>query len=234
MVSIILPTYNESQNLEQLIKAIFDLGISDLKVIIVDDNSPDGTGRMADKLSRQYPVQVIHRESKQGLGSAYIAGFKLALQQNADLIFEMDADFSHDPKNLPRFIEAINQGTDVVIGSRRVENGKIIGWNSWRHFTSWSAMSFSRLVLGLKTKDVTSGYRCYQRKVLEQLNLDSITSNGYAFQEEMIYKCEKQGLKIKEIPVVFKDRVHGQSKLSRKEILEFFVVMWRLRKEFKN
>jgi len=227
---IILPTYNEKDNLTDLIEAILNLQIFNLHIIIVDDNSPDGTGRIADQLSQTHPgVSVIHREGKMGLGSAYIAGFKRALAVGADLIFEMDADFSHNPKEIPNFIKAIQEGYDVVVGSRRIPDGGILNWGIARNIMSKGAMWFSRLVLGLKTKDVTSGYRCYSQKVIKAINWGQIKSNGYSFQEETIFRCEKMSFKVKEIPIVFRDRVKGKSKLSKTEILNFFLTIIRLR-----
>ncbi len=227
---IIIPTYNEKENLFELIQRIAkELVNRDYKVLIIDDDSPDGTGQVADKLAKRYPIDVLHRPSKLGLGSAYIAGFKEALKQKADLIFEMDADLSHNPADLLKMAKEAENGNDVVIGSRKVKGGRIVGWNFWRHFCSFGAMFFSRLVLGLKTKDVTAGFRCYKRKVLEKINLDKIKSNGYAFQEEMLYRTEKLGFKVKEVPAVFIDRKKGKSKLNKKDIWEFFIIMIRLK-----
>ncbi|MBT4277475.1 polyprenol monophosphomannose synthase [Candidatus Falkowbacteria bacterium] len=228
-IFICIPTYNEAENIENLIKEIFGLGIENLKVIVIDDNSPDKTGEIADKLAENYSIKVIHRKGKLGLGSAYIAGFKYALKNQADLIFEMDADFSHNPKDIPRFLEEIKNGNEVVLGSRKIEQGEIKDWNLWRHFCSNGAMLFSRILLRLKTKDVTTGFRCYKREALESLNLDNIKSNGYAFQEEMIYLCEKKDFKIKEIPITFIDRKYGKSKLAFKDIIEFFIKIVRLK-----
>lgn len=226
---VCIPTYNEKDNIENLVKKIFNLGILGLKVVIIDDNSPDKTGELAQKLSKKYPIKVIHRASKLGLGSAYIAGFKYALGRGAEYIFEMDADFSHDPQDIPRLLNEAKDGSQVVLGSRKIDKGKIKGWNPWRHFASNGAMFFSRFLLGLEVKDVTTGFRCYRRDVLENLELNKIKSNGYAFQEEMIYLCEKKGFDIKEIPIVFIDRKFGSSKLSYKDIMEFFVKIIRLR-----
>ncbi|MFA5076437.1 MAG: polyprenol monophosphomannose synthase [Patescibacteria group bacterium] len=226
---IIIPTYNEAENIGGLIEEIFFLNIQNLQVIIVDDNSQDGTASIVSNLAQKFDIVLIKRPAKLGLGSAYISGFRAALASGADLIFEMDADFSHNPKLLPKFIKAIQDGAEVVIGSRRVAGGQIIGWGVWRHFCSSAASWFSRLVLGLKTLDVTSGYRCYSRTVLEKINLDKIKSNGYAFQEEMIYYCEQNGFRIKELPIVFQDRIKGRSKLSRKEVVAFFITMFRLK-----
>jgi len=229
-IYIVIPTYNEKENIEKMLREIFTLNISNLHILIVDDNSPDGTAQIVQSLMAKYPnLHMLQRSGKLGLGSAYIAGFKYALSHEADLIFEMDADFSHNPKYIPEFIKQIEKGFDVVIGSRRVKDGKIIGWNWWRKFISASAMAFARIILNLKTKDVTAGYRCYTKNVLNKINLDKIKSNGYAFQEEMIYLCEKNNFKIKEIPITFIDRKFGKSKLDKKDIIEFFKTIIRLK-----
>ncbi|MFH1233301.1 MAG: polyprenol monophosphomannose synthase [Patescibacteria group bacterium] len=230
-IFIVIPTYNEKENIENLINQIFGLNIYNLNILIVDDNSPDGTGKLIQELIPKYEnfLHLIQRIKKSGLGSAYIAGFKYALEKNADLIFEMDADFSHDPKYIPDFIEEIKNGNDVVIGSRKIKGGKIKGWNLRRKFMSSGAMLFAKIILRLKTKDVTTGYRCYAKETLAQIDLDKIKSNGYAFQEEMIYQCEKKGFKIKEIPTTFIDRKLGKSKLGYKDIIEFFKTVFRLK-----
>jgi dolichol-phosphate mannosyltransferase len=230
---VCIPTYNEKDNIEKLAKAIFDLKIEGLKLVIIDDNSPDGTGEIVDKIAKKHPIKVIHREGKLGLGTAYIAGFKYALSRGGKYIFEMDADFSHDPKDIPRLLKEAQDGFEVVIGSRKIDQGEIKDWSFWRHFASDGAMFFSRFLLRLKTRDVTAGFRCYKSEVLEDLVLDNIKSNGYAFQEEMIYLCEKKKFKIKEVPIVFVDRKFGESKLSRKEIVEFFIKMIKLRFNIK-
>jgi len=225
---IIIPTYNEKENITEIISALFDLKIPELIILVVDDNSPDGTASIVEKLSNQYPVTLIKRKAKMGIGSAYITGFKKALSLNAEYIFEMDADFSHKPQDVPRMLEAI-QSADLVIGSRKIKHGHIIGWNLRRKFMSNGAMWFSRLFLRLKTRDVTAGFRVFRRKVLTSIDLDKIKSNGYAFQEEMLYRTEKKGFRVKEIPVTFADRTKGSSKLSKKDIIEFFLVMLKLR-----
>jgi len=231
---IVIPTYNESQNIEKLIKKIFELKIANLEIIIVDDNSPDGTAQIVNNQQSAFGHQQIHliqRQGKLGLGSAYIAGFKKALELGADYIFEMDADFSHDPEDVPRLLDAC-QHADLVIGSRKIKGGKIIGWGPIRKFMSNGAMLFSKIILGLKTQDVTAGFRCFKRQVLKAININNITSNGYAFQEELLYRTEKAGFVIKEIPVVFIDRQEGKSKLGRKDIVEFFWIILKLK--FKN
>ena len=228
-IFVCIPTYNEKENIKKLVEKIFDLKIENLKLVIIDDNSPDGTGKIVDEMAKKYPIKVIHRKQKLGLGSAYIAGFKYALEKNADFVFEMDADFSHDPNDIPKFLKAIEQDYEVILGSRKIKYGEIKNWNFWRHFCSDGAMWFSRLILGLKTKDVTTGFRCYKKEVLKKLNLDNIKSNGYAFQEEMIYLCEKKNFSIKEIPITFVDRKFGKSKLSYKDIIEFFIKIIKLK-----
>ena len=228
---VIIPTYNERANIVDLISEIFAQPISDLHIIVVDDNSPDKTAEAVAQIQTTYPgkLYLINRYHKLGLGSAYIAGFKKAMSLNADLLIEMDADFSHDPKDLPRLAEACTEGFDLAIGSRKIAGGKVVGWSLKRKLMSNGAALFSRILLGLKTKDVTAGYRCFKRQVLEKINLDTIKSNGYAFQEELLYRTEKLGFTIKEITVIFKDREVGQSKLGKKEIKEFFVIIFKLR-----
>ncbi len=226
---IIIPTYNEADNLSKLIQQIFNLAIKDLFIIVVDDNSTDGTGDIADRLSHSYPLEVIHRQGKLGLGSAYVAGFKRAYNLGADIVFEMDADFSHNPKDVPRLIHQIEKGYDVAIGSRRIKGGNVKGWNWRRNLESQLAMNFARIILGLKTRDITAGFRAYRVSVLKQIDLDSISAGSYAFQEEMIYLCEKKSFKIKEIPVIFIDRQFGKSKLGIKDIIEFFITIFKLK-----
>lgn len=227
---IVIPTYNERENITRLIPALFDLNIPNLTVIIVDDNSPDETALIAQNFQEKYPVHVIKRQRKLGLGTAYLAGFKKALALKADAVLEMDADFSHDPADVPRLLAGLTTA-DMTIGSRRTHGGKIIGWGLYRHLTSWIAMFVSRLLLNFKTKDVTAGFRAYRRQVLETVLQRPILSNGYAFQEEILYIVEKNGFLITEIPVIFTDRTVGKSKLSRADIWEFFKVMKRLRRE---
>jgi len=230
-ISIIVPTYNEKENLPVLVKKIFDLKIPDLSLLIIDDASPDGTGQIAEELAKKYPLKVIHRQGKLGLGSAYRLGFKKALEQGADLIFEMDADLSHNPYDIPRFIAGTDEA-DIVLGSRRIKGGKIAGWNLWRKFCSWGGAETSRLALGLKVKDPTTGFRCYKKEILEKIPFEKIKSNGYAWQEEILFLAEMYGAKIKEIPITFIDRKKGKSKFSLREVAEFFVTLIKLK--FKN
>ncbi len=226
---VIIPTYNEALNLPTLLTRINQLNLP-LALLIIDDNSPDGTGVLAEKLKQQYSfLNVLRNQEKQGLGSAYREGFAWALANGAEIIGEMDADLSHQPEELPRLLTAIAARADVVIGSRRIRGGKIIGWSGWRHFTSWSAMTVARLTLGLKTKDVTSGFRLYTRWALNKIPWTTVKSSGYAWQEELLYLCEKNNLKITEVPITFVDRKFGQSKLSLKDIVEYFKTLWRLK-----
>ena len=227
-VTIVTPTYNERENISKLVPAIFSLKISGLSVIVVDDNSPDGTADVVRELSHRYSVRVLHRAKKMGIGSAYVAGMSAAIQNGAEAIFEMDADFSHDPQDLPKMLETLNK-CDVVIGSRKIAGGKIIGWGWIRQAMSSGAMWFSRKILGLKTHDVTAGFRCFRAEVLKNINIGSIQSNGYAFQEELLYRVEQKGYRVTEIPVTFVDRQLGKSKLSKKDIIEFFIRMIQLR-----
>jgi dolichol-phosphate mannosyltransferase len=227
---IVIPTYNERTNIQRLIPALFALHIPNLEVIVVDDNSPDETAQEVEKMREQFPIYCIRRLRKLGLGTAYIAGFKKALALGADILFEMDADFSHDPADIPHLISAIHSA-DMSIGSRRVAGGKIIGWGWRRHATSACAMWISRMLLNLKTHDVTAGFRCFRRHVLEAIELDTIKSNGYAFQEELLFRVEKKGFRVVEVPVTFTDRTVGNSKLSIIDIWEFFRVMVRLKKK---
>lgn len=225
-IVIVIPTYNERDNIEKIIPAICAhcpaLAPHTLGIIVVDDNSPDDTGRIVRDLQERYPVYLIARNKKMGIGSAYIAGFKKALAVGADSIFQMDADFSHDPADIPRLFSALAHA-DVAIGSRRVPGGKIIGWGPRRRFTSWAATLFSRMLLHLKTRDVTAGFRAFHRRVLDTIDLSGIRSSGYAFQEELLYRVERAGWRIAEVPVVFTDRKKGKSKLGGQEIVDFFV-----------
>ncbi|MCD4704681.1 polyprenol monophosphomannose synthase [bacterium] len=229
MIYIVIPTYNERENIENLIKKIFKQNIEDLKILVVDDNSPDKTYEIIEEMKKFYPVEIIVRKKKLGLGSAYIKGFKYALSQGAEMIMEMDADFSHHPYKVPELIQAVKDGYDASLGSRWVKGGGVIGWNMRRKFSSKAAMYFSQAILRLKTKDVTSGFRCYHRRVFDKIDLDKIKSNGYAFQEEMVYLLEKNGFKIKEIPITFVDRQKGKSKLGFRQIVMFFVNILRLK-----
>ncbi len=225
----IIPTYNEADNLVELLERLNKILPADCRVLVVDDNSPDGTAKLIKQLQQKYLwLNLLERQDKQGLGEAYRAGFGWALAHDAEGIGEMDADLSHQPEDLPKLINALEQGADLVIGSRRVKGGKIIGWSWYRHVTSWSAMTVARIILGLKTKDVTAGFRLYSKKALDIIPWQNIKSSGYAWQEELVYLTEKNNLKIVEVPTTFTDRKQGQSKLSTKDIVEFFMTLIRL------
>ena len=228
-VYLVIATYNEKENISQLLKEILALAIPDLKIIVVDDNSPDGTAEIVRRDFIDKPVQLIVRTTKRGYGSAHLAGFKEALSQGAKIIISMDADFSHQPSVILEMIKQIAAGYEVVIGSRRVAGGKVVGWGITRKLASQTAMTITRLILGIRTKDVTTGFRAYQAAVLPQLNLETIKSNGYSFLEELIYRCEKKNLKIKEVPIIFNDRRLGKSKFSIKEIIKFFITIFKLK-----
>jgi dolichol-phosphate mannosyltransferase len=225
---VVVPTYNERVNIPLLVPAIL-LQDRRLEVLVVDDNSPDGTGQLADDLARADPrVHVLHRPAKQGLGKAYIAGFKWALERGYDYVFEMDADFSHDPKFLPEFLHAI-EDADLVVGSRYKSGVNVINWPMSRLLLSIGANQYARIVTGLPIADSTGGFKCFRRQVLEAIALDEVRSNGYAFQIEMTFRAWKKGFRIAEIPIVFTDRVEGQSKMSRKIVREAIWMVWWLR-----
>ncbi len=230
---VVIPTYNERENIKKLIPALFHLGCSDFSLVVVDDNSPDGTSEELIKFATQFPITLIKRPKKLGLGSAYVSGFTEALRIGADLVVEMDADLSHKPTDIPRLISACEDGADLAIGSRRVPGGGIEGWGPIRHMMSAGAMSFARIILQLKTHDVTAGFRCFRRQVLTSINLDTINSSGYAFQEEVLYRTEQKKFRVVELPTIFIDRLNGKSKLSHKDILEFFLTILRLRLQKK-
>jgi dolichol-phosphate mannosyltransferase len=226
---IIIPTYNEYDNVRPLLEQIFTYAPAS-DILIVDDNSPDGTGQLADEIAAQNrQVHVMHRAGKLGLGTAYIAGFKYAVEQYYDAAFEMDADFSHDPRYLPDFLSAI-EAADLVIGSRYVEGGGTPNWSLLRRFISGGGNIFARFMLGIPVHDCTAGFRCYRREVLESLDLESVESQGYAFQVELAYRVYKRGFKIVETPIIFQDRRVGKSKMSRAIFLEGFT--WVIRARF--
>jgi len=217
--TVIIPTYNESDNIETLAKEIMALG-DVTEIIIVDDNSPDGTGEIADELTKVYRgIKVIHRPAKLGLGTAHIAGFQEALASGADRILTMDADFSHHPRYIPDLL-ARNRDAQLVLGSRYVDGGGTLNWGLQRQILSKGANIFARLVLGLKAHDCTGAFRCYRREVLESIELDEIFSDGYSFMIEVLYKCQQRGWEISEAPIIFEDRRHGTSKISRREIFK--------------
>ena len=227
---LILPTYNEAANLEPVVRASLDVireAASDgHRVLIVDDASPDGTGAIADRLAAELrgEVEVLHRHAKLGLGQAYLAGFRRALDAGAALICEMDADFSHDPADLARLLRAADDA-DVVLGSRYVDGGQIEGWGIGRRVVSRWGCRYAERVLGLQVRDLTGGFKCYRREVLEAIDLDSVRSQGYAFQVELTYRAVRSGFRVREIPIVFRDREVGRSKMSWRIALE---AVWRV------
>jgi dolichol-phosphate mannosyltransferase len=231
MACVVIPTYNEVNNLEPLIGQILDLH-PDFSILVIDDNSPDGTGAIADSLAaKDKRVSVIHRPFKAGLGTAYVAGFKRALADGADLIFEMDADFSHDPKYLERFLREA-ETADVIIGSRYIRGVRIEGWRFRRLLLSKFANMYVSYVMVKPIWDFTAGFRCYRKKVLLSIDLDRIKSDGYAFQIEMTYWAFRNGFKVMEVPIVFKERQHGASKISRSVVWEAFWLTLRCRAPF--
>lgn len=232
-ILIIIPTYNERENIKKLIPAIKKVSRA-YHILIVDDNSTDGTGLEVKRFIRKdKTIKLISRPSKTGLGTAYVDGFKYALKEKYDLIFEMDADFSHDPKYIPDFLKEI-KNYDLVIGSRYLNGVSVVNWPISRLILSKFANFYARFITGLPLTDSTSGYKCYRRKVIEEIDLNKIHSDGYAFQIEMHYKAWKKGFKIKEIPIIFVDRHSGTSKMSRKVMLEAAIVVWKLRLGFYN
>lgn len=228
---ICIPTYNERESIVQTVTEVLDLNRPEISVMVVDDNSPDGTCEVVEEARKLYPgrILLIKRDGKLGLGSAYRVAFSKALELGADLIVEMDADGSHDPRELPKLIDAVPRECDVAIGSRRIPGGRTIGWGTHRQLMSRGAMWVSRTILGLRPYDVTSGFRCYHRKVVEKLLAIGISSGGYAFQEETLFLCQQHGFRIAEIPITFRERRFGKSKLSWKDVAEFFRLMLFLR-----
>jgi dolichol-phosphate mannosyltransferase len=222
---VILPTYNEAENLERIVGAVLEQLPPSGTVLVVDDHSPDGTGEIADRLARSNEsVRVLHRARKEGLGPAYLAGFHVALDAGAQRIIEMDADFSHDPAYLPRLIGA-TENADLVIGSRYVPGGGVTEWGPTRRFISRGGSAYARLALGLPIRDLTGGFKCFRREVLEAINLDTIEARGYAFQVETTYRAITAGFRVVEIPIVFRDRRDGTSKMNRAIVAE---AIWRV------
>jgi len=226
---VIVPTYNELSNLRQIVPQILAQD-ERIEILVVDDHSPDGTGELADELAKDDPkIHVIHREGKQGLGTAYIAGFRWALDRDYEYIFEMDADYSHDPKHLPEFLEAA-QDADLVLGSRYLDGRvTVVNWPMTRLILSYVANIYARLVTGNKLCDATGGYKCFHKRVLEAIELESVRSNGYSFQIEMSFRAKRKGFRITEIPIVFVDRTDGDSKMSGAIVREAIWMVWRLR-----
>lgn len=225
---IIFPTYNERDNIEKIVHAVLPLDAR-VHILIVDDNSPDGTGDIADRLAKQESkIFVLHREKKEGLGRAYIAGFKWAIEHKFDYIFEMDADFSHGPEYIKDFLREI-QEYDLVIGSRYISGVNVINWPMSRLLLSYYANVYSRIVTGLPLRDATGGFKCFRREVLETIDLDDVRSSGYSFQIEMSMRAWKKKFKIKEIPIIFYERAAGVSKMSKKIMREAIWMVWLLR-----
>jgi dolichol-phosphate mannosyltransferase len=226
---VVTPTYNEKDNLRRFVDAVRG-ALPEADVLVVDDNSPDGTGAIADALAaNDRQVRVLHRPKKMGLGTAYVQAFTGGLAEGYDRFFEMDADLSHDVRYLPAFVEALDEGYGVVIGSRNVPGGGVEGWGPSRHFISKGGSFYSRSILGLPIRDLTSGYKAYSRRALEAIDLEQVTSNGYSFQIEMTYRALRRGVTVKEVPIVFVDRTLGRSKMSRKIFLEAVAMVWKLR-----
>jgi dolichol-phosphate mannosyltransferase len=227
-VLVIIPTFNELENVRRIIPAVLKQNEA-IDVLIVDDNSPDKTGDYVEQLSKENPrVKLLRREKKLGLGTAYIAGFKYAVANNYDYVFEMDADFSHDPNEINNFLKAIKDA-DVVLGSRYINGVRVLNWPMRRLLLSYFASVYTRIITGLPVKDATGGFKCFRIDVLKSIDLDRIKSNGYSFQIEMTFKAYKKGFRIKEIPIVFLDRVKGKSKMSKKIVREAIIMVWKLR-----
>jgi dolichol-phosphate mannosyltransferase len=223
---LILPTYNEAENVGPIVRAARAQLRPGDNILVVDDNSPDGTGAIADQLAQELPgVDVLHRPGKQGLGRAYLAGFEEALAGGAELILEMDADFSHDPADLPRLIATAEEGADLVLGSRYVAGGSVTDWDPLRKFISRGGSWYARMILGVKVRDLTGGFKCFRRSVLEALDLSAVHADGYGFQIELTYRTIKAGFHVVEIPIVFRDRRVGESKMNARIALE---AVWKV------
>ena len=221
--TVCLPTYNERGNLEPMLRALAPLGV---RVLVIDDNSPDGTGELADRLAEELDfVSVLHRAQKEGLGPAYLAGFRRALADGADYVLEVDCDFSHDPADIPRLIAACDDGADLALGSRYVPGGGTENWGIARRIVSWGGSFYARTMLAVSIRDLTGGFKCFRRVVLETVDLDAIESKGYAFQIETTYRALRKGFRVVEVPIRFVDRTEGQSKMSRAIFLE---AVWKV------
>jgi dolichol-phosphate mannosyltransferase len=221
--TVCLPTYNERENLEAMIRALAPFGV---RVLVIDDNSPDGTGEIADRLAGELDfVSVLHRQQKEGLGPAYLAGFRRALADGADYVLEMDCDFSHDPSDVPRLIAGCDAGADFALGSRYVAGGGTQNWGLVRRIVSWGGSFYARVMLGVGVHDLTGGFKCFKRHVLEALDLDAVHSKGYAFQIEITYRALRKGYRVVEVPIRFVDRTEGHSKMSRGIVVE---AVWKV------
>lgn len=236
-IVIVIPTYNEADNLPEMVTALIRLPFDDLHLIVVDDNSPDGTGEIADRLAAEHPAQVmvIHRSGKQGLGTAYALGFQQAIAQGADVILQMDADFSHSPDYIPQMVVHLAD-YDVVVGSRYVAGGRVDErWSWWRYLLSWWANQvYSRLILGVSVSDATAGFKAFQRHVLESIDFSHILSNGYVFQVEVAYLCQKLGFRVLELPIYFEDRRIGKSKMDVPIKIEAVWRVWQIRWRYRH
>jgi dolichol-phosphate mannosyltransferase len=226
---VVTPTYNERENLPRFVGAVRS-ALPDADLLIVDDGSPDGTGDLADEIAaKDARVRVVHRPGKMGLGTAYVEAFRRGLGEGYERFFEMDTDLSHDVRYLPDFVRALDDGFDVIIGSRNIPGGGVEGWGPLRHFVSKGGSLYSRVILGSSIRDLTSGYKAFSRRALEAIDLEHVASNGYSFQIEMTYRASRRGMRVKEVPIVFVDRTLGRSKMSRKIFLEAVAMVWKLR-----
>lgn len=226
---IITPTYNERENLPTFLEGVFEV-VPEANILIVDDNSPDGTGDLADEIgAKDDRVKTLRRPGKMGLGSAYLDGFRWGLAQGYELLFEMDADLSHDPAYLPDFLKRFEEGADLVVGSRNIPGGGVEGWGLGRHVLSKGGSFYARTILGINVQDLTTGYKGFRRKVLETIDLDGVHSEGYSFQIELTFRTARHGFQIAEVPIMFVDRRAGQSKMSRKIFIEALLMVPKLR-----
>ncbi|MRG92524.1 polyprenol monophosphomannose synthase [Polyangium spumosum] len=228
-ILVVTPTYNERDNLPRFVRSVLEV-VPEAHVLVVDDASPDGTGEVADALAAEDTrVAVLHRPGKLGLGTAYVDGFRRALERGYDVVVEMDADLSHDPKYLPAFLQAIEEGADVVLGSRNVAGGGVVGWGPGRHVLSKGGSLYARTILGVPIRDLTTGFKAFSRRALLAIDIETLRSNGYSFQIETTYRALRKGLRVVEVPIVFVDRRAGHSKMSRSIFAEAVVEVWRLR-----
>jgi dolichol-phosphate mannosyltransferase len=232
---LILPTFDEAENIELIVAAALEVlraaAPDDFRILVVDDDSPDGTGTIADGLASEHPeVEVLHRTERAGLGPAYLAGFAHALSHGAGFVFEMDSDFSHDPADLARLLSAVRDGADVALGSRYVAGGAVQDWGIVRRFVSRGGSLYARVVLGLPVHDLTGGFKCFRAEVLEGIDLPTVRAHGYAFQVELTNRAVRKGFRVVEVPITFRDRLRGQSKMSTKIALEAMVLVPRLRR----
>ncbi|MGB9736462.1 MAG: polyprenol monophosphomannose synthase [bacterium] len=225
---VIIPTYNEAENIEQLLHEVLTY-LPDTEVLVIDDNSPDGTGKIVDQLAGSNThIHVMHRAEKMGMGNAYNQGFRYAIDQGYDVVFEMDADFSHKPSDLPKLLNKLDDN-GLVIGSRYVDGGGTVNWGLLRKLISWFGNFYARIILGMHIKDMTGGFRCYNVQALKRVDLDQVKSDGYGFQVEMAYRIKQAGYNIEEVPIIFEDRRAGQSKMSKDIVIEAFIRVLMMR-----